>query len=66
MFVEDGDYSMEDYCHYSPQGGKKDGGTRQQCLVLQNKSRKEGGDEGRKGLPTNGKRFAFLKLELRK
>jgi hypothetical protein len=35
-------------------------------LVLQNKSRKEGGDEGRKGLPTNGKRFAFLKLELRK
>jgi hypothetical protein len=47
--VEDDDYSMEDYWHYSTQGVKKDGGIRQQCLVLQNKSRKEGEDEGRKG-----------------
>jgi hypothetical protein len=47
--VEDGNYSMEDYWRYSTQGAKKDGGIRKQCLILQNKGRKEGGDEGRRG-----------------
>jgi hypothetical protein len=56
--VEDGSYSMENYWRYSTQGAKKDGGTGKQCLILQNKGRKDGGDEGAgadlqtiKGLP---------------
>ncbi len=48
-FMEDGSYSMEDMWHCSTQGAKGGGGIGKECLVLHDRGRKEGGDEGRRG-----------------